>query len=160
MTYLLSKLSKYSVKDHSFNIISITSLNKTFEIPYNNIMLNNLSLFIGNQALFKVIRVIYQSSAPCHLREISRRLSLSASSVSDIIKSLKKIKIVQETKIKNKKYYQLNLSKNEEGWLKLLFEAHQNARISERSLSISKIALERLAWIDQAKEYSEKIKQP
>ena len=84
-------------------------------------MSSTLLEYLGNQAQMKVIHAFLASDKPRYLRELVSVCLLSPGGVSDILKRLKSLDLLTESKQANRKYYELNFSDEEREVLQKLF---------------------------------------
>ncbi|MCI5064769.1 winged helix-turn-helix domain-containing protein [bacterium] len=122
-------------------------------------MVSPLSQYLCDQPFFKVLQGLYYSTAPRHLRELARDYSLSPSGVSDILRRLRKLNLVREEQVKNRKVYSLTLSDGEAAFLEQLFRLHQNTCIETRAPRFEKFAAEKLQWMDEAYLFFKRAKE-
>lgn len=117
-----------------------------------------LTSYLLNQPLFSILRTLYLSSKPLHLREIAARNRLSPSGSWDIMRRLKEQGLVSETRNKNKRYFLLTIAEDDKKLLSSLFFNYEKLFIKKRAEKISLNAQAKLSWIDEAYTFYKKQK--
>jgi hypothetical protein len=70
--------------------------------------------------------------------------------VLDILRRLKELKILVQSRSKNRICYQLNIKANDNVWLTEFLTNYEKASIATRAAQFSKVARRRLKWMDEA----------
>lgn len=122
-------------------------------------MSSSLSQYICDAPFMKVLRGLYCSSKPRHLRDLTRSYDLSPGGVSDILRRLDHLQLVKMVKVKNRKYYTLQVTKEEENLLSVLFASYERALVLERRERFQKRAAQKLEWMDEAYRFFKNVKQ-
>lgn len=113
---------------------------------------------LTSQPFFKVIGSFLNSPEPRYLRELSKELGLSPAGVSDAIRRLKKIGVLKEKKIGNKKFFSLELIPEERECLSLFFKESEKRTLEKRARRFSKHAQQKLQWMDDTYEFYRNLK--
>lgn len=111
---------------------------------------SSLVTFLGELPIFRVLRSLMVCTKPRHLREIARLSDLSPSGVLDILRRLKDLKVLAQSRSKNRICYQLNIKANENAWLTEFLTNYERALIASRATQFNRIARKRLKWMDEA----------
>ena len=132
-----------------------------FEKSYNLSMSGSLIKMLGDQPVMKLVRGLIDSNEPRHLRELASQYSLSPSGVSDILRRLSALGVLEETKVKNRRCFSLSLPGEEVEVLRQFFRIYEGRIVQERASRFSKGAYERLSAMDEdAPKFSWKGKAP
>lgn len=114
--------------------------------------------YISDLPLMKVLRAFVVRPKPRHLRELATVCGLSPGGVSDILRRLSDLGVLEATKHGNRKCYSLNISPQELGCLRRLFALDQESRLKERAERFSQNAAEKLAWMDETWGFFREVK--
>ena len=118
----------------------------------------SLISYIGNQPLMKIIHAFLRSPEPRYLRELCSACALSPGGVSDILRRLSLLGILNESKIGNRKCYKLMISSEERKSLELLFSLYEEDKLRENAKLYSNKAAEKLEWMDETYSFFQKVK--
>ncbi len=129
------------------------SINRTILL-----MDHSLIAYLGSQPIMKLIRGLFVSRSPRHLRELAAEYSLSPSGVSDVLRRLGRLKVLTETRVGNRRCFSLNLSASEQACLKVFFSTYEQQLLEKRAIRLSQNAEKKLEWMDQAHEFYRAIK--
>ncbi len=113
---------------------------------------------IGSQPLMRVIKGLFVSSQPRHLRSLAAQYSLSPAGVSDILRRLIDAGVITETWQGNRRCFALKLSPEERSSLEVFFKTLENTLLEKRSLRFSKNAAKKLTWIDESYSFYRGLK--
>ena len=115
-------------------------------------MAGNFSEFLLNQHWMKILYALLISFRPRSLRELADMTNLSVSTVQDIVRRLKKNKIVSSKARGNKVFYSLEINPKEQELIKQIIDQATQSRIRKQA---SKYSLRRekvIGWIDETIE--------
>lgn len=107
----------------------------------------------------KVLRGLFFSSEPRHVRELARDYELSPGGVADILRRLRELGLVKDHRVKNRKGYTLHTSDAETHLLEKLFTLYEQELIARRVPDLEKGAHEKLRWMDEAYRFYKSVKQ-
>ena len=106
----------------------------------------------------KLLRGLMLSSGPMHLRELASDYSLSPAGVSDLLRRLKKLGVIREKKLGNRRGIFLNFSPHEQEGLRNFFAAIEKDFIMQRARRFDRNAMEKFEWMDEAYEFYRGLK--
>lgn len=106
----------------------------------------------------RLLRGLIIGDGPRHLRELADTYALSPAGVSDIIRRLRQIGVLKEARVRNKRYFTLNLSSHEHECLKRFFADVDKSVLESRAKRFSRNAAQKLQWMDDAYKFYRNIK--
>ncbi len=114
---------------------------------------------LGDQPAMKLVRGLLVSKEPRHLRELATDYSLSPSGVSDILRRLGVLGVLEEAKIKNRRCFSISLPDDEAEVLSQFFRVYEARSLEERAGRLSKGAYERLSAMDEMFSFYATVKE-
>lgn len=105
-----------------------------FEISYTNSMFNSLLLYLFDDLTLQIIRGLLIDPTPRHIRGLARDYSASPAGVSDIVRRLKAIGVVQERTDKNRRQLSVTVEDREKRVFLKLFAEYERHRVVRRAL--------------------------
>lgn len=121
-------------------------------------MAESLAKHLGEQPLIAVLRALFLSVKPLHIRGLAAQTSLSPAGVWDIIRRLREWGVLVESARGNRRFFLLVPSARSTPGLAELFAASEQAFLRERAKILSRGAAKRFAWMEEALSYSRVLK--
>ncbi|MCO6431017.1 MAG: helix-turn-helix transcriptional regulator [Deltaproteobacteria bacterium] len=118
----------------------------------------SLADFLLTQPLFKVLASLLRNREPRHLREIAADTGVSPAGLSDILRRLKKVGLLNEDRRGNRRYLSLKSTPLEQDSFRFLAKQSEAEWLERRSLGFSKVAKERFQWMDDTYRAYRRIK--
>lgn len=114
--------------------------------------------FLTDQPLLTVVRGLFYSAGPKHLREIASDAELSPAGVSDILRRLDAAGVLEVSQQANRKNFSLLVSTEEADILENFFKLQSRAFLKKRAEQFSKAAPAKMKWMEEAYDYVHTIK--
>lgn len=115
--------------------------------------------WLADQPTLRVVRGLLLSPRPRHLRELAAEYGLSPAGVSDIVRRLAEAGVLRESRVRNRRHFELVVPESERSALLTFFQVSELNFVRERAPSYSRTAAEKLRWMDEAYRFYRGTKQ-
>lgn len=113
-------------------------------------MNSTFSTYFSSKSKSQILEILYHHSQPIHLRLIHKLSDLSIHTIDLALKELLELKIIRQSKVKEKNGFSLNLKHQDFDLVNAVLKTLKEFQIKKRSKSYSDKAIFTLNFIDDA----------
>ena len=118
----------------------------------------SLTEYLAGQPLMQVLLSLAASPKPRHLRDLAAGCALSLGGVSDILRRLTALGVLEVSRRGNRKCFSLKLGSEEQNLLEQMAELSRRTRMLKRAERFGRNAGAKLKWMDQSYLFFRQVK--